>query len=268
MEYQAPGQPSYFTTDIPPPMVPLDTAGPAYTLGTGNDFIPSSCPAPVGYAWNNVPQYHQPIFYPGHSNIPTASPGTSEAGNDDGSSGSGRDSSTPPRTRNTSKPKHDAPSTFSDSDSQTCSTSSSSIKQESQARRSGGKHSSSTAAAARLRSRNRVAASTYRSRQRSSRSDLITRSETLERESRDLCATQHTLIAERRLLRQMLSQHASCDCQLIQQYLLSPPASRWIDGRVADLVRGKFASLDNPLGQGRPTMGDISSTSSLCHWHT
>lgn len=102
---------------------------------------------------------------------------------------------------------------------------------------------SASTAVENLRKRNRVAASTYRSRQRHSRDYYADRSEKLERDAHNIRIEHRMLSAELIMLRRMLAQHTDCNCTLIQRYLMSPAAAKWVDARTVQRVRDRYALM-------------------------
>ncbi|KAL3952776.1 hypothetical protein ACCO45_012719 [Purpureocillium lilacinum] len=79
----------------------------------------------------------------------------------------------------------------------------------------------------RVREKNRIAADKCRSRRRQEEGKLKSCHEDLEQEHRRLSAALSELMAETFVLKNMLMEHGSCDCRLIQDYL-KDSASEWV----------------------------------------
>ncbi|KAL3952846.1 hypothetical protein ACCO45_012789 [Purpureocillium lilacinum] len=79
----------------------------------------------------------------------------------------------------------------------------------------------------RVREKNRIAADKCRSRRRQEEDKLKSCHEDLEQEHRRLSAALSELMAETFVLKNMLMEHGSCDCRLIQDYL-KDSASEWV----------------------------------------
>ncbi|KAK4077308.1 transcriptional regulator family: bZIP [Purpureocillium lilacinum] len=94
--------------------------------------------------------------------------------------------------------------------------------------KSHGKASGSTdLKALQARERNRIAADKCRSRRRQEEDRLKSKHNDLERQHRKLSGTLSDLMAEIYVLKNMLVEHGSCDCRLIQDYL-KESASEWV----------------------------------------
>ncbi|KAL7942540.1 hypothetical protein V8C42DRAFT_147750 [Trichoderma barbatum] len=83
------------------------------------------------------------------------------------------------------------------------------------------------ASRARIREKNRVAADKCRGRQRVAVERLSSRHDALEDENRQLSQIMKDLVAERIVLKNMLLEHGSCGCELIENYLRDS-AVRWV----------------------------------------
>ncbi|KAL3965713.1 hypothetical protein ACCO45_000021 [Purpureocillium lilacinum] len=81
--------------------------------------------------------------------------------------------------------------------------------------------------AVRVREKNRIAADKCRSRRRQEEDKLKSRHDYLEQEHRRLLGALSELMAETFVLKNMLMEHGSCDCRLIQDYL-KESASEWV----------------------------------------
>ncbi|OPB47084.1 bZIP transcriptional regulator [Trichoderma guizhouense] len=79
----------------------------------------------------------------------------------------------------------------------------------------------------RIREKNRVAADKCRGRQRVAVEKLSSRHDALEDENRQLNQIMKDLVAERIVLKNMLLEHGSCGCELIENYLRDS-AVRWV----------------------------------------
>ena len=79
----------------------------------------------------------------------------------------------------------------------------------------------------RVREKNRIAADKCRSRRRQEEDKLKSRHDDLEQEHRRLLGELSELMSETFVLKNMLMEHGSCDCRLIQDYL-KESASEWV----------------------------------------
>ena len=93
--------------------------------------------------------------------------------------------------------------------------------------------------ALRVREKNRIAADKCRSRRRQEEDKLKSKHEDLEQEHCRLSGALSELMAETYVLKNMLMEHGSCDCRLIQDYL-KESASEW--------VAKKLKSSTSPVG--------------------
>ncbi|KAK4074667.1 transcriptional regulator family: bZIP [Purpureocillium lilacinum] len=78
-----------------------------------------------------------------------------------------------------------------------------------------------------IREKNRIAADKCRSRRRLEEEKLKHRHEILEEENHRLLAGISDLMAETYVLKNMLTEHGSCDCRLIHKYM-AESASEWV----------------------------------------
>ncbi|GJN76061.1 hypothetical protein PLICBS_010172 [Purpureocillium lilacinum] len=81
--------------------------------------------------------------------------------------------------------------------------------------------------AVRVREKNRIAADNCRSRRRQEKDKFKSRHDYLEQEHRRLLGALSELMAETFVLKNMLMEHGSCDCRLIQDYL-KESESEWV----------------------------------------
>ncbi|KAJ6442321.1 Metallophosphoesterase domain protein [Purpureocillium lavendulum] len=87
--------------------------------------------------------------------------------------------------------------------------------------------------ALRVREKNRIAADKCRSRRRVEEDNLKTQHDELEREHHRLSGALSELMAETYVLKNMLMEHGSCDCRLIQEYL-KESASEWVAKKLSE----------------------------------
>ncbi|GJN78601.1 hypothetical protein PLIIFM63780_002110 [Purpureocillium lilacinum] len=85
--------------------------------------------------------------------------------------------------------------------------------------------------AVRVREMNRIAADKCRLRRRNEEDKLKSKHDDLEQDRRRLSVALSELTAETYLLKNMLMEHGSCDCRLIQDYL-KESASEWVAKRL------------------------------------
>lgn len=78
---------------------------------------------------------------------------------------------------------------------------------------------------------NRIAADKCRLRRRNEEDKLKSKHDDLEQDRRRLSVALSELTAETYLLKNMLMEHGSCDCRLIQDYL-KESASEWVAKRL------------------------------------
>ena len=83
----------------------------------------------------------------------------------------------------------------------------------------------------RTREKNRIAADKCRSRRRQQEEKLKFRHDDLEQKHRSLLDAQSELMGEIYILKNMMMDHSSCDCRLIQDYL-ARSASEWVAKKV------------------------------------
>lgn len=82
------------------------------------------------------------------------------------------------------------------------------------------------------RERNRIAADKCRSRRRQEEDKLKSKHNNLEQQHRKLSGALSDVMEEIYVLKNMLVQHGSCDCRLIQDYL-KESASEWVAKKLA-----------------------------------